>query len=157
MHGGGTDALGECLAEFIDPTLLHTESPSPEFESHAATGLFWGEENDTITFFKTLQHSPWADVPPSQSEQNGIANPHQSPEDISGDIFAEPLAIEMLRPQICNVDSYDGHGIKKVQGSGSSYGFAISSGWSSTFFPCGMDEEPQGPRNMATRRAECEF
>lgn len=153
MHGRRTDALGESLAEFIDPTLLHTESPSLGFENHTTTGLFWEEKNDTLAFFKKLQQSSWADAPSSQSEQNGMENPHQPPEDISGDIWAEPLAIELL----INMDSWDGRGITKVQDSGRSFGYAISSGWSSTFFPCGMDDEPQGPRNnMATRSVECE-
>ncbi|KAL4780177.1 hypothetical protein BJX76DRAFT_55325 [Aspergillus varians] len=130
-----TKTVEQGLSEFIDPTMLHTGSPSQGSEK----GLFREDSSNPPKL-----HAPsWADVPFEK---------FISPEDMSGDILAESLTIDLFRPQISNVESCDAHG---SQGRRPSSGFAISSGWSSTFFPCGMDEEGEASR-MVARTAECE-
>jgi hypothetical protein len=68
-----------------------------------------------------------------------LEEPHRTPEDKSGDVPAEKLKPEGLEPQYTGVNRYGGHRIKNRQGSGPSYGFAISSGWVSTILPFEVD------------------
>lgn len=126
--------------EFIDPTLLHTDSPSPESDNFEGMGLFWEEKNNTLCFSRMLQQE---NVRPGQPEKTAEQELSQPTEDMPEGPFSESLAIGTLIPPASNVDGCD------VHGSGSSYGFAISSGWSSTFFPCGLEEEKEEAKVMA--------
>lgn len=146
--------------EFIDPTMLHTWRLNSGSEDHACMRLSRGRRNKALGSSGTLQHSPWADVQPS--ECHGITQkiPQQPTEDVSGNVCPETLEIGTLMPPGSNINSYGEHANGYVQRSGASYGFTISSGWSSTFFPCGIDEEPEEPEEpkvmaMAVRGAEC--
>lgn len=143
MHDCGRNGFGDDFVEFVDPTLLDTESPDLVLDDHAAIGLFLEGKNNTPAFSKGLQHSTWAEVLPTLSALNGIEDPCHPSEDMSEGLLTDPLAREMLSSQTFNVDSYDGHGSNSIPSCEPSYGFTISSGWSSTFFPCGMDKEPE--------------
>jgi len=77
----------------------------------------------------------------SQPGQHDIDKPCQTTEDMLGGNSREPLGVEMLKPQ--RVNESNKHGGNEIQGGESSYGFAINSGWSSTFLPCEMDGEPE--------------
>ena len=143
--------------EFIEPTLLQTDSPSPESDSFTETGLFWEEKDNALCFSRKLYRSPWESVRAEQSEQTTREESCQSTGHVSRDLFSESLAIGTLIPPASSLDGFDGHNITEGHGSGSSYGFTISSGWSSTFFPCGMEEEMEEPKGMtmAVGGAEC--
>lgn len=143
--------------EFIDPTLLHTGSSSPESDSSAETELSWQERNNALCFSRKLQHYPRESARAKQSEQPAREGPCQATDDVPRDSFSEALAIGTLMPPTSNLDGCDGHSITEVHGSGTSYGFTISSGWSSTFFPCGMEEEMEEPKamTMAVRGTGC--
>lgn len=52
----------------------------------------------------------------------------------------------LLIPPERNIASH----MSESQGEKTSIGFTISSGWSSTFLPCGMSEEPGGPINVSS-------
>lgn len=135
--------------EFIDPTLLQTSSPSPEHDSPQTEGRFWEEKNHAVDFSRKLQQSPWQSVRPEQSEQIAREESYQSPENVSEGLFSESLAIGTLIPPASDASGFDGHCIKEVVDSGSIYGFTISSGWSSTFFPCEVEEETEEQKVMA--------
>ncbi|KAJ5807877.1 hypothetical protein N7474_009146 [Penicillium riverlandense] len=138
----GRDASEEVFDEIIDPT-FYTECPNFTFEDHAFVGSILEGKDNFAPFFRNAQYSPWAGVSSSESKHTGIETPHQSPENIPGDSSAEPHTFEILGPQTLTMDSYDEYAFKSYESDGSSYGFAISSGWSSTFFPCGIEEEPR--------------
>lgn len=133
--------------KFIDSTILHTWSLNSGYEDHACMRR---SRNTRLGSSGKLQHSPWADVQPS--EGHGITQkvPQQPTEDVPGSNCPETLAIGTLTPSGSNMYRYDEHVNGNVQNNGASYGFTISNGWSSTFFPYGMDEEPDEPRVIAT-------
>lgn len=142
--------------EFIDPILLQTDSPSPESDSFAEMSLFWEEKNNALCFSRVLQRSLSESGRQGQSEKSSRES-YQPTDDLSKDMFSESLAIGTLIPSASSVDGCDGHGIKEVHADESSFGFTISSGWSSTFFPCGMEEEieEQKVMTMAVGGTEC--
>lgn len=142
-------ARRESQHEFIDPTLLQTDSPSPESDSIAGMTLLWEEKNNAFCISRKLQQSPLGSVSSQESDHTARDESCQPTEDLSKDLFSESLAIGTLISPASNVDGCDGHGIKDVHADESSYGFTISSGWSSTFFPCGMEEENE-ERNLMT-------
>ncbi|KAL2870274.1 Zn(II)2Cys6 transcription factor domain-containing protein [Aspergillus lucknowensis] len=120
--------------KFIDPALLHSETQTTKRLSR-------DEANPGPRAFSQLLHDPlWTEVPSSPSGQNGITMdeslPDQAMNNLYEKILAETLAIDLLRPQISNIDGYDEHGGGMgVQERRPSSGIAISIGWSSTFFP----------------------
>lgn len=129
------------FVEFIDPTLLHAESPSSGLENQATMRLHW-DDNGNI--------SPIGGSNQLQSplfEQD--AGP-KTPEDMNMCGGVE------FQPQIFNGDGYDGRSHGGIHGRRPSHGISISSGWSETFFPCGVDEETEGVKRMA-RSAEYEL
>lgn len=132
----------------IDPAVLHANSPSSGTDSSAETGLSWQAKNNALCFSDKLQHSPWESMCPEM---------HQPTENVSTGLLSESLSIGTLIPPASNLDGCDVHNIMEVHGSGSSYGFTISSGWCSTFFPCGMEEENEEPKaiTMAVGGTEC--
>lgn len=143
--------------EFIDPTLLQTDSPSPESDGFAEMSLFWEEKNNALFFSRMLQRSPSEGGRQGQSEENLREESYHSADDLSKDLFSGSPTIGTLIPSASNVNGCDGHSIKEVHADGSSFGFSISSGWSSTFFPCGMEEEieEQKVKAMAAGGTEC--
>ena len=96
---------------FIDPKLLHIQSPVFDIEPDARMRVLWEEHHDELVF----------------DHLQGL----------SGD--DEQLF------ESCE------HNVKAIPDSHESYGFAISSGWSSTFFPYGMndDSDNDGKINIA--------
>ncbi|KAL2815585.1 hypothetical protein BDW59DRAFT_153792 [Aspergillus cavernicola] len=119
------DSARESSTECINPILLNTESPSPGFENNAVTRLLRENTSTPFSCSKEAQDgSPGADM----------LSGHP-PEDMFEDILAELLAFDVVRPQMSNVGGCNEYEIKQVQ-----HGFSISSGWSSTFFPPGMEE-----------------
>ena len=145
----------EAFDEIIDPTFLYTESSSFTYENHAFVGTIVEDNGNSDYFFRNTQYSPWADVSSTESEHSETEKPVQTPENMPGDSLAEPQEFEMLGSQTLNMDSYDEYVVKELESGESSYGFAISSGWSSTFFPSEIEEEAQESMNMAAKSAEC--
>jgi hypothetical protein len=136
----GRDTSQEVFDEIIDPT-FYTECSNHTFDNHASVGSILEVKDNFAPFFRNSQYSPWADISSSESEHTGRETP--SSENIPGDSLADPHTFEILGPQTFTMDSYDEYVIKTFESDGSSCGFAISSGWSSTFFPCGIEEEPR--------------
>lgn len=135
MHKNGTTHLclnpaGDDLAfaEFIDPTLLHAESPSSGLENQATMRLHWDDDDSGNTGPKT----------PEDMDMRGV-----------GGVMAG-----LFQPQISN--GYDEHSHGAIHGRRPSYGISISSGWSDTFFPCDRNEGADGVKIMA-RSAEYEL
>lgn len=145
----------EVFDEIIDPTFLYTESPRFTYESHPSVGSIVEDSDDSDLFFRNAQYSPWADVSSTESEHSEMEKLHQSPENIPRDSLEEPPEFEMLGFQTLNGDIYDEYALKKLESDETSYGFAISSGWSSTFFPFEFEEEHEGSMSMAAKSAEC--
>lgn len=137
------DTPEEFFDEIIDPTFLYPESSSFPFENHASARTVLEGNDNSAPFFRNTQYSRWADVSSGESEHSEIETPHQPPQETSGDSLAEPQIYERLGPKTLNIDNYDEPEIKTFESDEPSYGFVISSGWSSTFFPCGLEEEPQ--------------
>ncbi len=54
-------------------------------------------------------------------------------------------------PLLMPVESNNSSHMSESWGEKTSIGFTISSGWSSTFLPCGMSEEPGWPINVSSR------
>jgi hypothetical protein len=96
--------------DFVDPAILHIESPI----------LFLGQQT---------------------------ANSNQQPE---GDLTAHSLTIEMRSRPVLPVGCHGSHGVERSFGR-KTIGFTIKSGWSSTFSPCGMNEEPEGLINVSSK------
>lgn len=132
-----TDDLS--FAEFIDPTLLHAESPSSGLENQATMRLYWDDNGSAspIGGSNKLQ-SPLSEQDPGP----------KTPEDM-GMCGGGGLMADLFQPQISNEDGYDGHSHGGIHGRSPSYGISISSGWSDTFFPCEMDDEGGGVKKMA--------
>jgi hypothetical protein len=145
----------EVFDGIIDPTFLYTENSSFTYENHAFVGSIVEDDGNSDPFFRNTQYSPWADVSSTESEHSVTEKPIQTPENIPGDSLAEPQEFDMVGFQALNMGSYDDYVVKELECNESSYGFAISSGWSSTFFPSQIEEEPQGSMDMAARSAEC--
>lgn len=145
----------EVFDEIIDPTFLYTESSSFTYAKHAFVGTTVEDNGNHDPFLRNTQYSPWADASSTESEHSETEKPVQTPENIPGDSLAEPQECEILESQIFSMGSYDEYVIKELACEESSYGFAISSGWSSTFFPSEIEEEPQVSMNMAAKGAKC--
>ncbi|KAL5338149.1 hypothetical protein BJX70DRAFT_367316 [Aspergillus crustosus] len=137
---------------FIDPNVLHTETVNLNSPSIL-------EDMDSNGGFPVaLTHSDPSVSSRSNSESGGPETPPQSQgrEDASGDdLLAELLAFDVdvdigtLAAVGAGFNGYSRSpcGIQKGSstdaGWPSSSGFVISSGWSDTFFPSGVDEELQ--------------
>lgn len=97
------------------------------------------QKYDDLTFLNHLQDSSGKEKQLSSPEQRKRARLPQGSKNVSRDASPGCLEIEVLSKQLSEI--YEGHNIKAIQDSRESYGFAISSGWSSTFFPYGMNDE----------------
>jgi hypothetical protein len=95
--------------DFVDPAILHIESPI----------LFLSQQT---------------------------AKSHQQPEE---NLTARSLANDMRPRPVLPVGCHGSHGVERTSG-GKTIGFTITSGWSSTFLPCGMNEEPEGSINVSS-------
>ncbi|KAJ5211575.1 Polyketide synthase enoylreductase [Penicillium cinerascens] len=135
--------------EIIDPTFLCTESASITLENHASMGTTVEENGHFDPFFRNTQYSSWAGVSSTESEHSETDKGHQTLENIPGDSLAEQQEFEVFGSQALNTDSYDEHVVKEFKSDESSCGFAISSGWSSTFFPSEIEEEPHRSMTIA--------
>lgn len=109
-------------------------------EYHISKNLSSGYTNKTIAMPRRLQQLPWADERTRIYENMTEENAKSPTNCVPGDIYPESLTIETLVPPEFNMNSCDTYAIKDVQGGETSSGYTISSGWSSTFFPCGTYE-----------------
>lgn len=135
------------FAEFIDPTLLHAENPSAGLENQAPMRLYWDDNGNT----NPIGGSNKLQSPLSEQDSGPM-----TPEDMDMCGGVESVMADLFQPQASNGDGSDGHSHDGIHGRRPSYGISISSGWSDTFFPCGMNEETEGVKRMA-RGAEYEL
>ncbi|KAI9932603.1 hypothetical protein AWENTII_005088 [Aspergillus wentii] len=112
----------------IDPKLLHFKSPDYGIEPDASTRELQAQTHDDPASVNHSQDSPGNDKQPSPSEQE-----KRPPKDCSRESSPGGWGSEALSKQPFKND--EEHNIKVIQDNRGSCGFAISSGWSSTFFP----------------------
>ncbi|KAL4959755.1 Zn(II)2Cys6 transcription factor domain-containing protein [Aspergillus stella-maris] len=130
-HRGESRSFEEKAPEFINPSLLYlggsSQQSSPEVDDITVVrSLRPGKSNSVSSTSEVEDSSPEACLPGNDFE----------------DIFTELLAFDTIRPQGSNISSYDKSEVKQVQD-----GFMISAGWSSTFFPPGLEESATGIRS----------
>lgn len=123
---GGND-WGENPPQFIDPSFLHIENQILGLESSTEMGIYWDKRSHVPDFSPYLQQSLATDFLSPDWEQTNIQEPHL-PSDIA---FMDDMSeLQTSRAKVHGVQ-----GAKACHRGLSGYGFAISSGWASTFFP----------------------
>lgn len=116
-----SDSFDEVFDEVIDSNFFYTTRSSFEFGNQAFEGSIVKGNDNFMTFISDAEYATWSERSSSVSEDSEVGTSYQSPEDSFGTSLAK---LHMYaRDEPCS-------------------GFAISSGWSSTFFPHGMEEEP---------------
>ncbi|KAJ5188146.1 hypothetical protein N7472_007160 [Penicillium cf. griseofulvum] len=113
------DPFDEVFDELIDSNFFYTEGSSFKFGNQAAGRTIVKGNNDSIPFFSNAGYSTWSERSSSVSEDSEVETSYQAPGDDVGDSLAK-------LQRYARDESYSG--------------FAISSGWSSTFFPHGIEE-----------------
>lgn len=120
----GKDSLRQSV-KFVDPMALHIEAPPLEFKSSQLMGIPLEERESAFAFSMRLQRSLRADVVTAIPEKERSHLPN-------GNSVHTSEGIQEDIARVINV---------KDQGTISELGLVIRSGWSSTFFPCGVSEE----------------
>ncbi|KAJ6118159.1 hypothetical protein N7471_014036 [Penicillium samsonianum] len=116
-----SDSFDEVFDEVIDLNFFYTTRSSFEFGNQAFEGSIVKGNDNFMTFISDAEYATWSERSSSVSEDSEVGTSYQPPEDGFGTSLAK---LHMYaRDEPCS-------------------GFAISSGWSSTFFPHGMEEEP---------------
>ncbi|KAL3488618.1 hypothetical protein BJX62DRAFT_211356 [Aspergillus germanicus] len=116
--------------ECIDPVLLHAQE-NPDPRENATTEL--PREKSTSTSSSQKARQDLHALQPLQTPRTSSEACESPEEDIFEDILAELLAYDTTKPpSFLNMPGYDEHESK-------SNGFSISTGWSSTFFPPGLE------------------
>lgn len=124
---------------FIDPKLLHYQSPDFEIEPDARGILPWEQNHDDLAFFNYFQDSSEKGKQLSQPEQRIIPRPPQATKYVSRNTSPGSLEIDVMSRHL--YESYEEPNLKATEDGRDSYGIAISSGWSSTFFPYEMNDD----------------
>ncbi|KAL4750610.1 hypothetical protein BDW72DRAFT_193683 [Aspergillus terricola var. indicus] len=141
---------GNGALEYINPSLLLRphDHAKPESTNHASAIRAGKEEN--AQFSCTRPNTPnvegvssvsESDQRSSQPRRNGREEQSSPPVDIFEGILAKMLAFDVVRPPSTNELGNDGppHEVEAKQPD-AHHGFAISVGWSSTFFPDDIQE-----------------
>ncbi|KAJ5480059.1 hypothetical protein N7530_005568 [Penicillium desertorum] len=134
IHNPRSDPFEEVFDAVIDPSFFYTERPSFKFGNQTSRGTIVKGNDNFMNFISDAEYATLSERSSSVSEESEIGTSYQGLEDGFGAKLAK------LR-MYARDERYSG--------------FSISSGWSSTFFPHGMEEDPPHLLNMAvTRSAE---
>lgn len=126
LHSREKGLFGQGV-EFVDPMALHMGAPPLAFGSCQLMGIPLEERESAFAFSMRLQRSLRTGALPVIPGNKRFHSPEGNTEHISDQIQASGDIA-----QIINV---------KDQGGISDLGLTIRSGWSSTFFPYGVNEE----------------
>lgn len=118
-----SDSFEEVFDEVIDSNFFYTERSSFKFGNEPSEGTILKGNDNFVTFFSDAEFATWSERSSSVSEDSELGTSYQAPEDGLG-----ASLVELQRH--ARDEPYSG--------------FAISSGWSSTFFPHEVEEEPNG-------------
>ncbi|KAJ5396245.1 uncharacterized protein N7487_010548 [Penicillium crustosum] len=118
-----SDSFEEVFDEVIDSNSFYTERSSFNFGNQPSEGAIVKGNDNFVTFFSDAAFATWSERSSSVSEDSELGTSYQAPEDGLGASLAESRRHARDEPYS---------------------GFAISSGWSSTFFPHEVEEEPNG-------------
>ncbi|KAJ5265279.1 hypothetical protein N7524_006297 [Penicillium chrysogenum] len=121
IHNPRSDPFEEVFDAVIDPNFFYTERPSFKFGNQTSRGTIVKGNDNFMTFISDSEYATWSERPSSVSEESEIGTSYQGLEDGLG---AKLAKLQMYARD----ERYSG--------------FSISSGWSSTFFPHGMEEDP---------------
>ncbi|CAG8138609.1 unnamed protein product [Penicillium nalgiovense] len=121
IHNHRRDPFEEVFDAVIDPNFFYTERPNFKFGNQASRGTIVKGNDNFMTFISDAEYATWSERSSSVSEDSEIGTSYQGLEDGFGARLAK-----------LNMYTRD-----KLYS-----GFSISSGWSSTFFPHGMEEDP---------------
>lgn len=121
IHNPRSDPFEEVFDSVIDPNFFYTERPSFKFGNQTPRGTIVKGNDNFMTFISDAEYATWSERPSSVSEEREIGTSYQGLEDGFG---AKLAKLHMYARD----ERYSG--------------FSISSGWSSTFFPHGMEEDP---------------
>ncbi|KAJ5493627.1 hypothetical protein N7463_009714 [Penicillium fimorum] len=113
------DPFEEVFDELIDSKKFYTERSSFKFGNQGSGGIIVKGNEDFIPFFSNADYSTWSERSSSVSEDSEAGASYQVLDDNIGVSLAKLHKNSKDEPYS---------------------GFAISSGWSSTFFPHGMEE-----------------
>ncbi|KAF4771498.1 hypothetical protein N7455_007741 [Penicillium solitum] len=116
-----SDSFEEVFDEVIDSNFFYTERSSSKFGNQPSEGGIVKGNDNFVTFFSDAAFATWSERSSSVSEDSELGTSYQAPED-----DLEASLVELQRH--ARDEPYSG--------------FAISSGWSSTFFPHEVEEEP---------------
>ncbi|KAJ5426312.1 hypothetical protein N7465_001382 [Penicillium sp. CMV-2018d] len=116
-----SDPFEEVFDEVIDSNFFYTERSSFKFRNQPSEGTIVKGNDNFVTFFSDAAFATWSERSSSISEDSEVGTSYEAPEDGLG-----ASLVELQRH--ARDEPYSG--------------FAISSGWSSTFFPHQIEEEP---------------
>lgn len=117
-----SDSFEEVFDEVIDSNSFYTERSSFKFGNQPSEGTIVKGNDNFVTFFSDAAFATWSERSSSISEDSEVGTSYEAPEDGLG-----ASLVELQRH--ARDEPYSG--------------FAISSGWSSTFFPHEVEEEPK--------------
>ncbi|KAJ6183691.1 hypothetical protein N7519_004992 [Penicillium mononematosum] len=120
IHSHRRDPFEEVFDAVIDPNFFYTERPSFKFGNQGSRGTIVKGNDNFMTFISDAEYATWSERSSSVSEESEIWTSYQGVEDGFG---AKLAKLNMYARD----ERYSG--------------FSISSGWSSTFFPHGMEED----------------
>lgn len=109
-----SDPFEEVFDDVIDSNFFYTERSSFRLGREASEGNIVKENDNFTTFVSDAEFATWSERSSSVSEDSEVGTPYQALEDSFGANLAKLQSYAREEP--CS-------------------GFAISSGWSSTFFP----------------------
>ncbi|CAG8895279.1 unnamed protein product [Penicillium egyptiacum] len=118
-----SDPFEAVFDEVIDPNFFYTERPNFKFKNQASRATMVKRNDNFMTFFSDAEYATWSERSSSVSEDSEIGTSYQALEDGFGANLAKLHMYARDAPYS---------------------GFSISSGWSSTFFPHGIEEDPHG-------------
>ncbi|CAI7597636.1 unnamed protein product [Penicillium viridicatum] len=116
-----SDSIEEVFDEVIDSNFFYTERSSFKFGNQPSEGTIVKGNDNFVTFFSDTAFATWSERSSSISEDSEVGTSYEAPEDGLG-----ASLVELHRH--ARDEPYSG--------------FAISSGWSSTFFPHEVEKEP---------------
>lgn len=116
-----SDPFEDVFDEVIDSNFVYSERSSFKFGNQPSEGSIVKGNDNFVTFFSDAAFATWSERSSSVSEDSELGTSYQAPEDDLG-----ASLVELQRH--ARDEPYSG--------------FAISSGWSSTFFPHEVEEEP---------------
>ncbi|KAJ5826573.1 hypothetical protein N7447_003336 [Penicillium robsamsonii] len=113
------DPFEEFFDELIDSNFFYTQRPSFKFGNQGSGGTIVKGNGDFTPFFSNAEYSTWSERSSSVSEDSEAEASYQALDD-------------GVRASLAKLHKNTREELYS--------GFAISSGWSSTFFPHGMEE-----------------